>query len=111
MNPPYATSSNFTEGDKAGTTSNKVNDEMSLIKMGQAQKQLYTQFMWRIDSLSGNMNIAIFSKTMFMTSVGFKKFRSEILKKYEYKFGFLMDSSNFADVKSWGLGFTIWDKK
>lgn len=111
MNPPYATSSNFTEGDKAGTTSNKVNDEMSLIKMGQAQKQLYTQFMWRIDSLNGKMDIAIFSKTMFMTSVGFKKFRSEILKKYEYKFGFLMDSSNFADVKSWGLGFTIWDKK
>jgi hypothetical protein len=45
-----------------------------------------------------------------MSSEGFSKFRSQILKKYEFAHGFLMNSTNFADVKSWGLSFTIWKK-
>ena len=53
----------------------------------------------------------MFTKPMFMTSSGFSVFRKKILHQYEYCGGFIMDSCNFADVKSWGLSFTIWKNK
>ena len=113
INPPYATSSNMGTEDnsKEGTTETMVQVEMSKFNFSQAQKQLYTQFFWRLDNFGGNINIAMFSKPMFMTSSGFSVFREKVLKKYQFSGGFIMDSCNFADVKSWGLSFTIWKNK
>ena len=113
FNPPYATSSNMGTNDdsKEGTTETVIQVEMSKFNFSQAQKQLYTQFFWRLDSFGVNINIAMFSKPMFMTSSGFSVFREKVLKKYEFSRGFIMDSCNFADVKSWGLSFTIWKNK
>jgi hypothetical protein len=112
MNPPYATSSNMNKVDdsKEGTTENMIQREMSKEKFSQAQKQLYTQFFWRLDSISSNMNIAFFSKPMFLTSEGFTDFRKKVLCKYGFGNGFLMNSNEFADTKSWGLSFSVWKK-
>ena len=38
-------------------------------------------------------------------------FREKILSDYDLKGGFIMDSSQFADVKSWGLTFSILNRK
>jgi hypothetical protein len=43
-------------------------------------------------------------------SESFDIFRNKLFTKYGLKKGFLMDSSNFADVKSWGLSFSIIEK-
>ena len=112
MNPPYATSSNMNKVDdsKEGTTENLVQREMSKDKFSQAQKQLYTQFFWRLDSICSNIDIAFFSKPMFLTSEGFSDFRKKVLCKYGFGSGFLMNSNEFADTKSWGLSFSIWKK-
>jgi hypothetical protein len=41
------------------------------------------------------------------SGIDYKVFREKILVDYELKAGFIMDSSQFADVKSWGLTFSI----
>jgi hypothetical protein len=49
----------------------------------------------------------MFSKPLFISGPTFSIFREKTLNSYNFKKGFLMNSSNFADVKSWGLTFSI----
>lgn len=113
MNPPYSagSNSNFTEGGGLNGMSNtKIGTLMSGDEMGRAKQQLYVQFMYRC-MIMGVKNIAIFSKPLFMTGGSFHKFLTKFEKEYSFDNGFLMNSSEFADVVSWGLSFTIWSNK
>ena len=49
----------------------------------------------------------MFSTPGFMTQISNDKFRKFFFEQYDFVKGFVMDSSNFADVKSWGLTFSI----
>ena len=46
-----------------------------------------------------------------MSGSAFKNFRNFLNDNVNFKKGFLMDSANFADVKSWALSFTILTNK
>ena len=108
MNPPYATSSNMVQGtSKKGVAVNMVNDIMKSNKMGDSAKQLYAQFMYRLHSFGGKIHIGMFSNPTYLTGQKFQKFREVIICDYDFNGGFVMDASNFADVKSWGLTFSI----
>lgn len=52
----------------------------------------------------------MFSKPLFISGPTFSIFREKTLINYNFKKGFLMNSSHFADVKSWGLTFSILEK-
>jgi hypothetical protein len=54
-----------------------------------------------------NANICLFSPVQYLTGSDNKNFRGYLLENYEFTNGFMIDASNFADVKSWGLSFSI----
>ena len=109
MNPPYGTAGNFTkEKNKEGAIHSMVNKKMNENNMGKASANLYGQFIYRIsDFESKTINICLFSPPTFLTGDSFQHLRNYLLGKFEFTKGFLMDAANFADVKSWGLSFSI----
>jgi hypothetical protein len=112
MNPPYATSNVAgNKGlEKKGTSTTKVNEMMKSEDIwGKATQQLYGQFLYKV--LKYELNICLFSKPNFMTGSSFQKFREQFLQKYDFKGGFVMDASQFADVESWPLTFTMFVNK
>jgi hypothetical protein len=83
---------------------------MNKLSMGKDSQQLYNQFIYR-SLIIENVNICMFSPPLFLSGVSSKKLRKYMFKKVEFKKGFLMDAANFADVKSWGLSFSILSNK
>ena len=112
MNPPYGSVNDFQNiKQDGGQSKNKIEDtviktQMNQDQMGLCVKNLYTQFIYRLSKI-GNINICVFSPPLMYSGIDFKIFREKVLNKYEFKGGFIMNSSQFADVKSWGLTFSI----
>lgn len=113
MNPPYATTANFGNKNKEEEGNDtKINEIMRENGMGRCSDSLYGQFIYRLNQFSiGNINICLFSPPLLYTGVSFKNFRNEVLNNFVFKKGFIMDAANFADVKSWGLSFSILSSK
>jgi hypothetical protein len=116
MNPPYATSTDLrnTSNDetfhKAGTSKTKIYEQMILKGFGKGSEQLYAQFIYHIYKL-GAINIGMFTPPMFISGPTFLNFREKIIDNFKFECGFIMDSVHFADVKSWGLSFTVLSRK
>ena len=109
MNPPYASSGTMDSTQvKTGITETNVAIEMKSKNLGKASQEMYSQFIYKC--VENNFNICVFSKPMIFTSVSFLNFRKYFSKKCEFAKGFVMESSNFADVKSWPLTFSILKK-
>jgi hypothetical protein len=112
INPPYGSVNDFQNiKQDGGQSKNKIEDtviktQMNQDEMGLCVKNLYTQFIYRLSKI-GNINICVFSPPLMYSGIDFKIFREKTLIKYEFKGGFIMDSSQFADVKSWGLTFSV----
>jgi len=110
MNPPYGTSSTSFGNHKKGTSKTIVNQIMLDNGIGRSSQQLYTQFLYKLKEY-GIKNISVFSKPNFFTSSGFIKFRELVWSDFDLMSGFIMDASEFADVKQWPLTFTVWQSK
>jgi hypothetical protein len=110
MNPPYGTAGNKGKnGNKEGVALTKLNKKMKEDKMGRCVEQMYIQFVYQL--MEYNLySISMFTPPTMFVSESFDIFRNKLFTKYGLKKGFLMDSSNFADVKSWGLSFSIIEK-
>lgn len=111
MNPPYTTGSKKTSykedgHNRSGAAKNKVNQNMLENEMGKSAQQMYVQFMYRIQ-MEFMADILIFSPLTWITGPSIQKFRESFLQDYSFETGFIMDSSNFADVSSWALSFSI----
>jgi hypothetical protein len=112
INPPYGSVNDFQNiKQDGGQSKNKIEDtaikiQMNEDKMGLCVKNLYTQFIYKLNKF-GNLNICVFSPPLMYSGIDFKMFREKVLNKYEFKGGFIMNSSQFADVKSWGLTFSV----
>jgi hypothetical protein len=110
MNPPYGTAGTKGDGkNKEGISLNIVNSLMKNEKMGRCAEQLYIQFIFKLMSMKIT-KISMFTPPTLFVSESFNLFREKKLNYYNLKKGFLMDSANFADVKSWGLSFSILEK-
>jgi hypothetical protein len=108
MNPPYgrANEGGRTSTIQKGSADTIVGEQMKNEKIGACSAQLYSQFLYRIKDMGIN-NISFFSTTKVHTGVSFSKLREKIEKNSEFKKGFIIDASEFADVKSWALSFSI----
>lgn len=114
INPPYGTAGDNTrKKSKTGIAKNSVNALMLEDKIGKCSQNLYAQFMYRIDrmyQMFGNVAVAMYSPTLWITGESFKNLRDLVLSKAEIKDGFMFQASQFADVKSnWAIAFTVYD--
>ena len=89
INPPYGTaSSDYGKGAKntkgAGACDSAIYAEMVKNKMGNASKNLYAQFLYRIMRIKQgyhltNCHIGLFSPTLFLTGPSWAVFRKFFL--------------------------------
>jgi hypothetical protein len=108
MNPPYATGASAMKKGKKGTGKTKINEEMSKNELGKAAGQLYAQFIYRLKNFN-NISLAMFTKPTFVTGDGYSNFRSNVMSRWNYEKGFVMNAKDFEGVKKWPLTFTIWN--
>jgi hypothetical protein len=112
MNPPYAAANDGANkgASKKGLSITQIGDQMRKSDMGKSTQQIYNQFFYRITK-DFKSHICLFSPPLYLSGPSSKKIRELIFQYYDFSKGFLMDASNFADVKSWGLSFTILSSK
>lgn len=119
INPPYATSSSNmgkgkTQGKGSGACMTSMYNLMRKDGMGEACKNLFSQFLYRIYLLKEeyqleNVVIGLFCTPIYMSGTSFKVFRRKFFDSFEYKSGILFNASAFADVSDkWGIHFSIW---
>lgn len=108
MNPPYgrANEGGRTSTIQKGSADTVVGTQMKNDEIGACSAQLYSQFLYRVNKM-GIKNICFFSTTKVLTGTSFNKLRDKIEDSSEFKGGFIIDASEFADVKSWALSFSI----
>jgi len=108
MNPPYAAANDGANkgAKKVGLSDTKIGELMRNDDMGKSTQQIYNQFLYRIINVVKS-NIVMFSPPLYLTGPSSVKIRKKITDNYLFERGFMMDASNFADVKSWGLTFSI----
>jgi hypothetical protein len=111
MNPPYGTSSTSVNVKKIGTSDSIINGLMKENQMGKGSQQMYNQFLFRLCNNFGNVNICMFCPPLYLTGPSNNKVREFIFKSIKFVKGFVFDSSEFSDVKSWPLSFNILSSK
>jgi hypothetical protein len=114
MNPPYATATENSTDEgkhKAGVSDTEVKIEMGNNDMGKSKEQLYSQFLYRLLKFDGKINLCMFTPPLYLSGTSFAKIRKFMMEKVIFVKGFMMDAANFADVKSWGLSFSVLSSK
>jgi hypothetical protein len=112
MNPPYgrANEGGRTSTIQIGSANTVISEKMKENKMGPCSAQLFAQFVYRVSELN-ICNICMFSTTKILTGTTFSSLRGKIEEKSEFKKGFIINASEFADVKDWALSFSIFGIK
>jgi len=107
MNPPYVESS-----DKSGELEKTlISSQMADNQLQRESKQLFNQFIFRLINFSKKIDICQFTNASLFTYPSYQKFRDFIFENKKYVKGFVIDASEFADVKSWPLTFSILKNK
>jgi hypothetical protein len=117
INPPFAEGSNGKQSDKIskdGISNTKVKYMMEREGLKKSSQQLYIQFLYRILKFKqlfnlDNLNIGIFTPTLFLSGERSETFRDIFLKNFKFERGIVFNASYFSNVSSqWGVGFSIW---
>jgi hypothetical protein len=112
MNPPYATAGKkISQEKKVGVSDNKVKDLMNQTNVGRCKEQIYAQFIFNCIHKIKKSHLCFFTPALYLTGSSFKEFREYINNKFNFETGFIINSSNFADVKDWTLSFSILKNK
>ena len=115
INPPYATSqvAGTNSKSKRNVSFSKIRYIMHDEKLGEASRELYAQFMFRINQEfinNDNVILAIFSKTNYIKYNNNEKFRNKVCN-YKFISGFIFSSSNFDNTSKttpFPVSFIIW---
>jgi hypothetical protein len=103
MNPPYMETS-----DKTGVVEKtKVGNIMTEQGFGRESKQLFNQFIFNLSNMSDKINICQFTNASLFNYPSYENFRNYMLDNFNFIKGFVINSNEFADVKSWPLSFSI----
>ncbi len=111
INPPYGESGNYDtlrgEGsNKSGVSKTKVSYGMS--DLGYAARELFVQFLVRIQGELPKAKLAIFSTLKYINAPNFEEFRSRWTANYID--GFIVHSKAFDGLNgNFPIGFLIWD--
>jgi hypothetical protein len=108
INPPYAETMSYGEKHKAGLNQTMINQKY-ISKMGScANRELYAQFLTRINCDINGCWIANFSKLKNLQAPNFSDFRNNFQPKLEKLF--LVSANTFDNVKGkFPIGFYIWN--
>ena len=111
INPPYAeTGSGIGKGDtnKRGVERTRINSLMRDMDIGYASKELFVQFLVRIQQEIPAAIVAMFSTMKYVNAPNFEGFRN--YWKPAYLDGFVLHSRAFDSLKGdFPIGFLIWD--
>lgn len=115
INPPYATSqvAGTNSKSKRNVSFSKIRYIMHDEKLGEASRELYAQFMFRINQEfinNDNVILAVFSKTNYIKYNNNEKFRNKVCN-YKFISGFIFSSSNFDNTSKttpFPVSFIIW---
>lgn len=106
INPPYAEVSTI-GGGKKGVNQTKVHDKYADL-LGTAGRELYAQFLIRIDRELLGCVIGHFSKLKHLQGSAFEKFRTSF--RPALKSLFMVPANTFDNVTGeFPIGFSIWD--
>lgn len=116
INPPYGAAGKMSlkKGKhKAGVSKNLIGSIMNNRKLDKCAYQLYAQFLYKLILLNENkkfnINLCLFSPTLFLTGHSFKKFRKDFYKYFWFKTGMLFNAKHFSEVADgWGISFSLW---
>jgi len=114
INPPYAEAGDAkqrtgTGKNKASVSHNKIHDKYH-DQLGDANRQLFAQFLIRIYNEIKDCKIAEFSTLKTLTSSHFGKFRDNFKAKLLKVF--IVPADSFDNVKGqFPIGFKIWDSE
>jgi hypothetical protein len=114
INPPYGRSGDNGSRNKIKSGSTDTNISKIILKEKcDGSSNLYSQFLYKIKLLkqtfNNDTNICIFSPPLFLSGPSYKKFRKFFFKSFNFKNGFLMNSSEFQDTSEWGISFSIFN--
>lgn len=113
INPPYATASNK-EADgtsKKGVSKTRIETLMKNENWGNSSTNLYAQFLYLITKLNidKNINIALFSPSLYKTGESYKLFRKNFYQKFHFESSMIFNAKHFSDTAdSWAIDFSIW---
>jgi hypothetical protein len=103
INPPYAEAMNAGQGVASTIVGRTMGGDI-----GYARRELFVQFLLRIQKELPNAIVAIFSKLKYVNAPNFLGFRQEWAPKYLG--GFIVHSQAFDGLKgNFPIGFLIWD--
>jgi hypothetical protein len=117
MNPPYAEamhSDNTSAGGKAeskiGVATTQIGALMDNAGYGYAARELFVQFVARIQKEIPSATLAMFSKLKYVNAPNFEQFRQHW--KADYLGGFVVHSKAFDGLKgNFPIGFLVWDTR
>lgn len=115
INPPYATSqvAGTNSKSKKNVSISRIRNMMHNEKLGDASRELYAQFMFRVYKEFINIKdvyLALFSKTNYIKYRNNEKFRDKVCN-YKFLKGFIFSSSNFENTSKtapFPVSFIIW---
>ena len=115
INPPYVTANNPERGsgktDKNAVSMTAVRKRMTADGMGLASRELFAQFLYRIDREFRDRRamLCIFSKIKYINANNDQRLRDKFFD-YEFERGFVFSSRHFQNTKgNFPIGFLIWN--
>lgn len=114
INPPFATANvaqTTGEIQKDGVSMTEIRRLMALEDLGEASRELFSQFLWRIDREFKGKNavLGMFSTLKYINSNNDEKLRDKVFR-YEFRKGFCLPAKSFHGNKGeFPIGFLIWN--
>lgn len=111
INPPYVANTGF-HLDNKNLTKTKTRLEMEKLKIKQASKNLFSQFIFKISEykkINKNILMVVMCPPIYLSGSSFKNFRKYFFDIFGFETGFLFQASNFEGLSNdWGISCSLY---